>query len=134
MKPTYRGTVSDWDGRYWVIFVDIGEEWPVGTQARTIGDVDMMAREAVSIRLEVPEDSFDLDISVDSPLADDLEALAEASRCAEAAVEAERRARRAVAHRARDLGLTLRDTASLMGLSHQRIAQLLQESPEPSPT
>ncbi|MFK3835794.1 hypothetical protein [Microbacterium sp. NPDC087868] len=48
------------DGNLW--FVEIPE---VGlfTQARTVDEIEVMARDVIAISLEVPADSFDLDVT-----------------------------------------------------------------------
>lgn len=48
------------DGNLW--FVEI-PELGLFTQARTVDEIEVMARDVIAISLEVPADSFDLDIT-----------------------------------------------------------------------
>lgn len=112
--------------------MDVGEDFPVATQALKLRDIETMAREAVAIRRQVAEHEFELDIHINSPLSAKLDALHSATRAAVRATETERAARRAVAHEAKALGLTVRDTAALMGISYRSVPQLLREDLEPA--
>jgi predicted RNase H-like HicB family nuclease len=98
------------------------------SQARRLGDVERMVRDVVALALEVAPDSFDVRLEV---------ALPERSQCAlERAAELRRGAQVAVAGASRatveaarlmvaEDGLTMREAGQLLGLSHQRIAQLV---------
>lgn len=59
---TYRAEVSR-DGKFWLIHVSGLDRW---TQARTYGEIESMARDLIAIVNGVPEDSFELTISIRS--------------------------------------------------------------------
>lgn len=129
-RTHYTVHAHDWDGRYWVISAALaGREVEPITQATKVRDIEPMAREAIAISLEVDEDSFDLDVQVDAPSAVNelMSALEDSVAAAQAARNDEAHARRAAAVAARDAGLTVRDAGELLGLSYQRVAQLLKE-------
>jgi len=125
MRPTYTVVVKR-DGEWWHIRVP--ELQNVFTQSRRLDQVDHMAREVTALMLDVPEDSFDLQIEMELS-ADLSERLAETRRLRQEAEAADLRARQAVRELASDLTverrLTVRDAGSLLNLSHQRVAQLL---------
>ncbi|MHB1067967.1 MAG: hypothetical protein ACYC2Z_11170 [Candidatus Nanopelagicales bacterium] len=112
------------EGRYWVLDVaGVGV-----TQARNLDEAQEMVRSLVSIMREIPDDSFEIRIRVD--LAGlDVTAAAEIN-AAEVAELAERQA--SVARRQRALvleldraGISRRDTAVVLGVSPQRVSQLI---------
>ncbi len=111
------------DGAWWYIFVeDIGHS----TQARRLDQVEGMVRDLVALVEDVPADGFDVDIAVrlgDAQSAVD-DAVA-ARRSAEATHRAALDATRAAAIALRESGLPLRDIGVLLGLTHQRISQLV---------
>jgi len=97
------------------------------TQARRLEHVESQARDAIAALLDVTEDSFDLDVRpvLDKALATlvaDLRAARNAAEQAQqhAAVTASASARALLA-----AGLTMRDAGAVLGLSHQRVAQLV---------
>lgn len=129
-RPSYPVHAHDWDGRYWVISAELpGRDLEPITQATKVRDIAMMATEAIAITLDVDEDSFDIDVSIEAPSqVDDLMTALEASvEAAKAARNEEAAMRRATAVAARDAGLTIRDAGELLGISYQRVAQLLKE-------
>lgn len=123
LRPVYRA-VTERDGSWWAIRVP--ELRGVYSQARRLADVEAMARDAIALLNEVAPDSFD--ITVEPVLDDEATRLVEQARADR--VDAERAARRAseqlraAVDRLVSAGLTVRDTAHLLGLSHQRVAQV----------
>ena len=96
------------------------------SQVRRIDQAADDIREAIAYLSDLPEDGFDIEVTPVLP-----DAFWEAMRGAEdqrdvaaaanrAAAELNQRAARVL----RDEGLTLRDVGHLMGVSHQRAAQL----------
>ncbi len=88
-----------------------------------------MARDAIAATIGAAPDSFTINVTVD--LGDELQAqldkTQEMARAAERAhVEAAARTRQ-LARLLKDSGYTARDSGRLMGLSPQRISQLLAE-------
>jgi len=99
----------------------------VYSQSRTRAAVEPMVREAISLFLDVPEDSFDVAaVKVLDPATEDaIRAAAEARKAAaERQREATARTREAVVA-LRRRGLPQRDIGRMVGISHQRVAQLL---------
>ncbi len=114
-------------GDWWAISVP--ELRGVHTQARRLEKAEAMTRDAIALFLDVPSDSFD--VRVEPVLPRDLQK--KVGRARKARDEAEllqRDAAIASAEVAADLvrsaHLTVRDAGRVLGLSHQRIAQLLK--------
>lgn len=123
----YTVTATRNDG-WWAIHADVPGTI-VWTQARRLDQVEATVREAIALALDVPEDSFALDIrpQIDDDLRraiDELHTLADAADAAQAAAS---KSRRVVAGKLKSRGFTVRDAGNLMGLSSQRISQILSE-------
>jgi hypothetical protein len=123
---TYHAQV-DRDGKVWRICVP---EVARTTQARTLREVEPMARDLIAIMDNVPADSFGLDVILTLPA----DVQAELDRSAELREQAARSqtqaaqlARRA-ARRLRDEGLPLQDVGKALGVSFQRAKQLIDEA------
>src|SRR5262245_10432493 len=119
---TYRATVER-DGRFWLVRVEgVG-----ATQARHLRELDAMATDLVGVMTDAPPDEieveydFVLPASVQEHLDRAAELRSESSRANTAAAEEVRAAARELA----DSGLPQRDIGRLLGVSHQRAAQLL---------
>lgn len=114
-------------GDWWA--VSVPELRGVHTQARRPEKAEAVARDAIALFLDVPKDSFD--VRIEPVLPRDLEKKvgrvpkvrgdAEVLRREAAAVSAEVAAD--LVHRAH---FTVRDAGRVLGLSHQRVAQLLK--------
>ncbi len=123
MKAT---AVAQRAGKWWAVTVpEVGSG--IHTQARRLDQVAGQAADAVASVLEIPAD--EVKVSVVPVLAEDVEAAVAAARAAssiaaEAQAQASARMREAVARLLRDQDLTVRDAATLLGVSHQRVAQL----------
>jgi predicted RNase H-like HicB family nuclease len=124
VKPTYTA-LAQRSGTWWAIRV---AELPgIFSQARRLERVEYMARDAISLLLDIPPDSFEVEVrEVLDPEADTL--VADAIQARSDAIEHQRIA----ATKSRDavrtldrLGLPQRDIGRLLHLSHQRVAQLL---------
>jgi hypothetical protein len=115
--------------RWWAI--RIPEVQGAFSQARRLDQVERMARDVVSLALEIPPDSFDVCVEIKLP-ADAHGALERASALRHEAQLAVANANGATVAAAGLLvdqeGLTMREAGRLLGLSHQRIAQLLREA------
>ena len=126
MTPVKRySTTARREGDWWVIEVD-----GVGvTQAKRLDKVAHMARDLVAAMLEVDHDDVSIDVRYELPVAA-VDALSEAKAAGEVARQlatlAAESGRRAVAA-LHEEGLSLRDTAHLLGVSYQRVHQLLAE-------
>lgn len=100
----------------------------VFSQAKRLDQVEAMAREAIALMLDVEEtDVGKIEVEVTPPakVADLLEALKVSVATADAATEAATRARRQAATLLREEGLPMRDVGKLIGVSHQRVSQIL---------
>ena len=122
----YRVTVTR-EGRWWV-----GEvEGLVGgaTEVTRLADLDVEVRDLIGGLLDVDDDSFDLDYDLSAIVGNEGQAMWEAFASERAHVYEARRkleADRLAALRAlADAGVSVRDSAALVGLSHQRVSQLL---------
>ncbi|MDA8400638.1 MAG: hypothetical protein M0008_11460 [Actinomycetota bacterium] len=123
-EKIYRATVErepDW----WIISIP---ELDIMTQARRIRDIRHMATDLVAawldkdpndVRVEIED--FTPPAAVVAQMKQAKELLAHATREQE---QAGRLASDAVGILVEDLGLTLREAAEVLGISHQRVAQL----------
>jgi hypothetical protein len=110
------------DGRWWVISYQ-GE--PV-TQARRVADIEPMARDWLSMRYDRAEGTFNLHIKVELPedLRQFIDAAIDARDSAAAASTVAAAATSAAIAQAKAKGIPVRDIGTLIGISHQRVAQL----------
>ena len=113
-------------GKWWALDV----EGVVGahTQVRRIDQADAIAREAIAGVLDVAPDSFALAVAPVVPAAV-RDMVAEATQARSQAAHAQEVAAQLMRVAARQLveeGLTVRDAGELLGVSHQRIAQLVK--------
>lgn len=101
------------------------------TQARRLTTVDQTAREVIADLTEVDPSEVDVEVTIQMPVAlvDVHAALTEAEETAQKAALAAREHRVRAARIARDEGLTTRESALLLGVSHQRISQLTSDEP-----
>jgi DNA-directed RNA polymerase specialized sigma24 family protein len=125
-RKTYQLNVTR-EGKWWIVdAVDVDYR----TQAQTLSEVDEMGRDLIAGALDVPADSFDLDVRVEQP-ADVAARLAEASgldREAQAVASRAALGRREAARTLRDAyGLSAIDTARVLGVTRGRVYQLLDE-------
>jgi len=123
---TYHAEV-DRDGKVWRVRVP---EVARTTQARTLREVESMARDLIAIMDNIPADSFDLDVTLTLPadVQSELDRSAELrDQAARSQAQAAQLARRA-ARRLRDQGLPLQDVGTALGVSFQRAKQLIDEA------
>jgi hypothetical protein len=127
---TYHAEV-DRDGRVWRIRV---LEVQRTTQARTLREVEPMARDLIAIMDDIPADSFNVNVRITLPA----EIAAELERSAALREEAARNQAQAAqlsrlaARHLRDQGLPLRDVGQALGVSFQRAKQLIDEADQPA--
>ena len=122
MKVTAKAARS---GGWWAI--EVPQVPGAFTQARRLDQVPALVRDAVALLCDVDPDSVEVEVA---PVLDDATVadLAEARAKREEAAALERQASdsiAAVARRLADSGLTLRDIGVVLGVSHQRVGQLL---------
>lgn len=121
-RRTYTVVAERADG-WWAIRVP--DVRGAHSQARRLEQLPEMARDAIAAVLDVDANSFELRLEPQLGLAAATwESLAEARRAAE---EAQARLRQVAADAAAELlssGLSMRDAGELLGISHQRVAQI----------
>ena len=121
---THQAVATREGKRWWIVDVD-----GVGTtQARNLVEAREMARSLIAVMLDLPEDEIDVSVSV--ALDPQLQADVERARVAIIELESKQREVAAASRKAaRDLvegaGLTGRDAAVVLGVSPQRVSQLL---------
>ncbi len=104
----------------------------VHTQVRRLDQAEATARDAIAGVLDVASDSFEIIVVPEVPeslrrLVDEATAArSQAARAQDAASQLTRDA----AQRLVEEGLTVRDAGALLGMSHQRIAQLVARVPD----
>ncbi|SRR6266576_2608140 len=114
-------------GDWWAISVP--ELKGVHTQARRLEKAEAIARDAIALFLDIPSDSFD--VRIEPVLPRDLQGKVGRARKVRGEAEVlQREAAITSAEVAADLvqtaHLTVRDAGRVLGLSHQRITQLLK--------
>lgn len=63
-RTTYDVTAT-WDGKWWAITIrNLPPQYVGATQAATEDEIEPTVRECIGLLLEVPEDSFHLDITL----------------------------------------------------------------------
>jgi hypothetical protein len=125
MSTTYRVRAKRWV-RGWELHID-----GVGvTQSHSLRDAEMMVRDYIALDTGVPADSFDVVITPE--IGGGLDDETRAARAAVADAENARReaaARsRAAARKLHQAGLSGRDIAAILGVSPQRVSQLLRQT------
>jgi hypothetical protein len=114
------------EGKWWMVEIpDIDGL----TQARRLGEAEDMARDYVAVSLDVPRSS--VDVRCTAIVVDGADVLARQQRITELHERAQRleeesaKAKRALARELVEDEVPLRDVGSVVGLSHQRVSQLL---------
>ena len=113
-------------GTWWAITVPALNG--VFSQTKRLDQVEEAAREAISLMLEIEEnDVGSLDVVVTPPrgVAKRLKTLKASAAAADEAARTAADARRETVEMLRADGFPLRDIGSLIGLSHQRVSQIL---------
>jgi predicted RNase H-like HicB family nuclease len=111
-------------GSWWSISVP--EIKGLHSQARRLDQVEDIARDAIALMLDVPAESFAVEVRPELPRA--AARAVEARRAAkDAAKEAEEGTTQAVRELLGD-GFTVRDIGAMLGLSPQRISQITHQA------
>ena len=115
-------------GTWWAMTIP---ELPgVFSQARRLDQVEAMAREAIAMMLDVGTDQIgqiEVEIVTPAPAAALIGTMHDALDTAREATETAASARREAAKALRADGLPMRDVGRLLGLSHQRVSQILAD-------
>ena len=120
---TYR-VIATQEERFWLLSVP---ELDVVTQARTLDRAEATVRDLIAVWLDVPADSFEVEVE---PRLDDewTKLLRETRDARTTADKASARASellRTSVTTLHDAGLSAREVGSLVGISYQRVQQLL---------
>jgi predicted RNase H-like HicB family nuclease len=127
-RPTYKALCTR-EGNWWAI--DVPEVPGVHSQAKRLDQAEAMARDALALMLEVPSDSFDVEVEpvLDADVDKALEEWAESVGALE---DKKQQVGMAIAALlillVRQRGLSYRDAGRIVGLSHQRVQQILKEA------
>jgi len=116
-------------GNWWA--VDVPELKGVRAQVKRLDQVEPMVRDAIALMLDVPEDAFEVEVrwQLLSSVDDAVLLLAKARREAEDAQrDLTEAATRAALALVKDMGLTVRDAGWVLGVSYQRVHQLLHRT------
>ncbi len=114
------------DGKFWFVDVPAVKR---ATQARTLAEVEVMARDLIAIMLDVEPDSFAINRHIELP-ADAARHIAASTQSRTAAAEAQANAATEIRVAARVLkaeGLSLRDIGVVLDVSFQRASQLVND-------
>jgi hypothetical protein len=127
---SYEVTVAR-EGRWWMIEIP---ELDGLTQARRLDDVEKMAREYVAVTLDIPVSQAAVSISgieVDGQDVLEAKALVEDLRRQVRQLEATvADLTRELASALVDASVPVRDVSTVLGVSHQRVSQLVQSATE----
>lgn len=126
---TYR-VIATQEERFWLLSVP---ELAVVTQARTLDRAEATVRDLIAVWLDVPPNSFAVDVE---PRLDDewtklLRETKDARTTADMASARASELLRTSVTTLHDAGLSAREVGSLVGLSYQRVQQLLAERAGP---
>ncbi|MCU7704306.1 type II toxin-antitoxin system HicB family antitoxin [Streptomyces albidoflavus] len=129
---THKAT-AERQGRFWVVRVDgLPEGEQNVTQGLTWTEAHENARDLVSLVLDIEDDpaAYTIDLVPADPAM--FEVVRAAEEAAAAAQEADERRRAAMTRAAKTLvglGLTQAEAGRMLGVTHQRIAQLAPKAP-----
>jgi hypothetical protein len=132
MKPTYQ--VKVWqEGDWWLARVVAASEgadrapFNAITQARSLAKIESMGRDLIATILDADEADFDVEFEYVLPGdVGELVCQAKGARAwLDAAQDLWQERSTVAAHALAEKGYSLRETATLLGLSHQRVDQLL---------
>ena len=118
-------------GRWWAI--DVPELPGVYSQARRLDRVEPMARDAIALFLDVDPATFDvhLETNLPSDLRQDVDEVGRLRAEADRLQAESSGAMRHLTHELLGRGLSVRDAAEILGISHQRVSQLVRLDREP---
>jgi predicted RNase H-like HicB family nuclease/predicted XRE-type DNA-binding protein len=111
-------------GAWWAI--DVPELPGVYSQTRRLDQVEPMARDAISLFLVVDPTTLDIRVEtiLPSDLRRDVDAVSRLRAEAERLQAESSGAMRRLTHQLLGRGMSVRDAAAILGISHQRVSQL----------
>ena len=115
-------------GDWWAITVP--DLRGVFSQVKRLNRVEATAREAIAMMLDVDESEIGpIDVRIHPPedVAGLLDELRHSMAAASQATAAATRARREAARQLSEAGVPMRDIGQLLGVSHQRVSQILSQ-------
>ena len=120
-------------GSWWAI--DVPELPGVYSQARRLVRVESMARDAIALFLDVDPATLDIRVETNLPseLRRDVDAVGRLRADADRLQAESSGALRHLTHELVGSGLTVRDAAVILGISHQRVSQLVRGESERVP-
>lgn len=98
------------------------------TYAAHLREIESMARDLVQVMTDLPLDDISVAVQLPADLADAIAAMRSTRDGLTAAESAARTAQQTAATVLRDVGAPLRDIALALGVSHQRVHQVLEEA------
>jgi predicted RNase H-like HicB family nuclease len=115
------------DDRFWLVHVP---EVDRHTQARTVDEIELMARDLIAIMTGADASSVELRVTIELPASvrtklDRVERARETERAARADAAAELRA---AAIELKRTGMSVRELGRVLGVSYQRAGQLTSEA------
>jgi hypothetical protein len=120
-KPVYVIRAERWKD-WWALVVP--ELSGVASQSRRLDQAEKVIQEVIELLYDKTPDSYELRLEVDPAIAEVADHVKAAQAEADRAVAAARVALRSAIARFRELDMPQRDVGALLGLSHQRVAQL----------
>lgn len=125
--PAAYRAIAELDGDWWVVTVP--DLRGVYTQGRTYDHAKAMARDAIATMLDVPPDrvAVVMDVRLPGHAEDTISEVAQARAARDEAAAAEQRKLRESARRLKAAGVKVVDAAALLGVSKQRVYQLLAD-------
>lgn len=100
------------------------------TYAAHLREIESMARDLVQVMTDLPIEDITMAVQLPADLADAITAMHNARDGLTAAETAARAAQHTAATALRNVGAPLRDIAVALGVSHQRVHQILEEADE----
>lgn len=124
MSVTTYSAIATLNQGWWAVEIpDVGGG--IWTQGRTVTEAEFMARDAIAMVLDISPDDVAVSLTVKDTEAT-LRSLAEARAARQRAAEREQAALTKAATDLLAMGMSQRDAARLLGLSHQRVSQLVR--------
>lgn len=125
---TYSATVTR-EGDWWAILTTAGSR-VIATQTKRLEHVERIASEAVALALDIAPDTFSIEVEIELPkeIAPKLELLKRLNQEVLANQQQASKYSREIATELAKRHYTVRDTGKIMGLSPQRVSQLLADA------